>query len=184
MALKFAEKLEGQGKTGHITFIDGSPMMTRAFSQQHCKENNEEYIQNHIIETLLTSLVVKLDTEYVEKILALSTWNEKVEAIADLIKMQNVYGKEYLVLMLNALANRTKITLHLPDKLCMLKSTTATLIRTNISPFGELKEDYGLDLNFKKKIEVQFLDANHFSILESPQLIDNLNKLYSCLEKK
>lgn len=182
LALKFAEKLESLGKVGHVTFIDGAPMMTRAFAQQHYKENSDEYIQNHIVESLLTSLHVTLDTEYAKNILALPTWNEKVEVIVDLIKAQNVYGKEYLVLMLNALANRIKITLNFPDKLCMLESTTATLIRPVASVFGEFKEDYGLDLNFKKKIEVRCLEANHFSILESPQLIENLNHLHSCLK--
>lgn len=182
MALKYAEKLERIGKTGHVTFIDGAPVMTRIFAQQHYKEHSEEYIRNHFVGNLLTSLLTKQNSEYVNNVLDLPTWDEKINAVVEIISSQNIYSKEYLMLMLNALVNRTRMILNLPDKLCMLETTTATLIRPVTSAVGDLKENYELDLNFKTDVEVKCVEGNHFSILESPQVLEILNKIHSSLE--
>lgn len=175
LALKIAEKLESLGKTGHISSIDGSPSFIKKLVMLQFK--TEDVIQNLLVVLICSNIFTILDETFIKEVLAYKTWEEKVEKLTSLD--QNVYGKEYLKLMANALFNRVKTVFNSETlKISKLKSTSM-LIRPNSASLTNIDEAYDLDENFKKKVKVTFLDGNHFSILENPSLIELLNLLHS-----
>lgn len=181
IALKLAEKLEANGKTGEITFIDAAPALLKSYSLTRYKNSSDEQIQNNIIENL--TLVVWGRSIDVKPITTLLTWEEKINQILAHVTDQQIYGKEYLRLILNALFNRTKIVLNTDTKISSLTKSQATLIRPSI-PFSpeDIDEKYELQLNFKENVELMYLEGNHFTVLDNPLLLKILSKTYSKLK--
>lgn len=183
VALKLAEKLEAEGKYGVITFLDGAPTLIRALASDHYKNSNDEAsIQNSVIIYIFSNVFGTVDDNFVNKVSSLGTWNEKVDLILEFTNMQKQYGKEYLRSILNALVNRVKIIMTTDVKISSLKSTLATLVRPTIASVKNISENYDLDVNFKEKVDVMYLEGNHFSLLENPLLLETLNNVHSTLE--
>lgn len=183
VALKLAEKLEAEGKYGVITFLDGAPSLIRALASDHYKNSNDEAsIQNSVINYIFSIAFGTVDDNFVTKVSSLETWNEKVDLILEFTNMQKQYGKEYLRSIVNALVNRVKIIMTTDVKVSSLKSTLATLVRPTIASVKNISENYDLDVNFKEKVDVLYLEGNHFSLLENPLLLETLNNVHSTLE--
>lgn len=183
IALKMAQKLESLGKTGHITFIDGAPDLIKTLALETYKMDSDAEIQNSVIKHIFANVYSNIGEDFAKEVLSQPSWAEKVEKIVELSTVQKVYGKEYLKLMLNALVNRIKIILKTDTKISSIEHCSSTLLRPNTMSVTNISESYELDKNFKKKVEVIFMDGNHFSILENPKLVEQLNTTHSQLEK-
>lgn len=182
IALKLAEKLESGGKAGRITFVDAAPALIKNMLLARHEHSTDEQIQNSVIETLVLSVWDNNPID-VKSVLSLPTWDEKVNQVLMFVADQQLYGKEYLRLMFNALLNRVKVVLSNDLKITSLTKSKATLIRPNIPWVLNINEKYDLQLNFKEEVKLLFLDGNHFTILENPLLLDTLNKIHSEFEK-
>lgn len=183
VALKLAETLEAEGKSGVISFLDGAPALIRALTSEHYKVVTDDAIQNSIIIYSYSTIFGTIDEEFVTKVLSLKTWNEKVEYCLEFSNNQKQYGKEYLRNILHALINRVKIVMTTDIKISSLSNTTAKLIRPTVASVKNIKEDYNLDVNFNDPVDVSYLEGNHFSILENPLLLETLNNIHSKIEK-
>lgn len=181
-ALKIAELLERNGKSGMITFIDGSPALLKAIAMGNSKSISDEEIQQRVLAISFAAIHSKADESFVKECFCQPTWSGKVEKAATSPEIQRNYSKEYLTMILNAIFNRTKIILKSDLKVCSTSRTKATLIRPTTASVVNISENYDLDVNFKDKVEVKYLEGNHFSILENPELVENLNALHSLLE--
>jgi fatty acid synthase, animal type len=182
LALKIAEKLESIGKTGHITFIDGAPLFIKTLAVEHYKVTTDEELQNSVIAQIFATVFTNLEEDYVKEVFNQPTWQDKVNKVVEFNTVQKVYGTEYLKLMLNAMVNRIKIILSSDTKISSIKKCSATLLRPNTASVANINETYDLDENFKNKVDVIYLDGTHFSILENPKLIEELNSLHNQLE--
>lgn len=182
LALKLAEKLEDLGKVGHITFIDGSPLFLKAMALENFKTHSEEEFQKLIILQVVQVAYCNLDNELLKEVFSEPTWEDKINRITELSSGQNIYGKEYMKLLLTAIRNRTKIVLNSESKICSIEKCSSTLIRAKTTSIKNIDEAYELDQNFTKKVDVMYLDGSHFSILENPELPEVLNKIHSKIE--
>ena len=140
---------------------------------------SEDLIQNSLIGQICSNIFTSLDEKFIRELLAYKTWQEKVEKLINLD--QSVYGKEYLKLTANAIFNRIKIVFNSETMKCSKLNSTSTLVRPIGASITNIDEAYDLDDNFKKKVKVAYLDGNHFSILENPNLVELLNLLHSDL---
>lgn len=183
VALKLAELLEKRGKSGRITFIDGAPAMLKTVASETYKAQTEEEIQNAVLAFSFTVLFKTIDETFVKECLCQPTWKEKVEKATSHQEAQKAYNKDYLELMLNAIVKRVQIMLSSDIKLCSAERTQATLIRPTKATLSNATECYDLDVNFKDKVDVKYLEGDHFSVLENPEMIATLNNLHSLLEQ-
>jgi fatty acid synthase, animal type len=135
----------------------------------------EENVPNLLSAHICTNFFSTVDENFIKKLWTLKTWQEKVELMTSV--EQNLYGKEYLKLMATALINRIKFVFGIDAKVTSTLSCTSTLIRPSKNTISNIDEAYNLDENFKKKVEVTYLEGNHFSILENPDLINLLHKI-------
>lgn len=182
IALKLAELLENKGKSGRITFIDGAPLFLMALAAQFSKVQTDEALHHLVLANIFSTLSTQ-DEKFINECFSQPTWEEKVKLTTSSIDALKLYRKEYLELMMHALLNRMKIVLKTDIKVCSTKRTDATLIRPTTASVADISESYDLDVNFKEKVDVKYLEGNHFSILENPNLVDYLNNLHSTLEK-
>lgn len=181
IALKLAEKLESLGKIGHITFIDGAPVFLKTLAVEHFKERTDlEWVQNAVLVNILSNILREIvDDEFILEVLKQQTWAEKTNMLADYPKFKNLYGKEYSNAVMNALAYRVWIILTGDTTITSLSNTSALLVRPNTASVTNISENYDLDVNFKKGlVEVNYLDGDHFSILENPKLMETVNGLH------
>lgn len=111
-----------------------------------------------------------------------TTFNDKANRLVEISSGKQIYGKDYLKLMLIALINRIKIILNTSIKISSISHSTATLLRPTTASVANISESYDLDVNFKEKVKVKFLDGNHFTILENPELLEIINQIHSELE--
>lgn len=78
--------------------------------------------------------------------------------------------------MANALVNRLKLVLEMKScELQKLRATPFKLIRPTSTSVNSLDEYYGLNSYTDKKIHLKFIEGNHESIIESQDLIEELN---------
>lgn len=181
--MKLAEILERKGKSGRITFIDGAPALLKAIVSEYIKEQNDEAVQQGALLAIFSVISKASDDKFIAKCFKAPTWDEKVVALSSNEEALRLYGKEYLALMIHAIFNRIKIVLKSDVKICSAKRTVGTLIRPTTASVNSISESYDLDVNFEEKLDVKYLEGNHFSILENPELVDNLNDLHSMIEK-
>lgn len=177
-ALKLAEKLESQGKSGTITFIDGAPIYLKMLTAG--RYQTDDQLQNDIIDFITAgSMKGVLDLQSVSASL---TWDEKIKHVLSFITDQQKYGKDYLRLLLHAVFNRMKIALYTDAKISSLEKTKSILIRPKVAWIPNINEHYDLQVNFKEKVRLSYLDGTHFTILENPMLLDTLNQIHSEIE--
>lgn len=181
IALKLAEILEANGKTGHVTFIDGSPLMIKTIACEYYKVRTDDAIQKSVIGHILSTVFTDLDDEFVKNVSSEPTWEGKVDKIAHFSDAKKIYAEEFMRLMLIALLNRVKIILDTDIKISNIVNSTSSLIRPNTSSVANISENYDLDINFKNPVEVMFLDGNHITILENPSLVEVLNNLHATI---
>lgn len=184
IALKLAEKLESLGKAGHITFIDGAPAFLKALTVEHIKERTDiEYVQNVVLGNILANTLRDVvDDEFILQVFKQPTWAEKTNMLADYPKFLNLYGKEYSNAIMNALVNRIRLVLMADTTISSLTNTTALLVRPITVSVINISENYDLDVNFKEgHVDVNYLDGDHFSILENPKLMETVNQLHASI---
>ncbi|CAO1403431.1 unnamed protein product [Diamesa serratosioi] len=177
ICLELACVLEKTGKKGKIVLIDGSPLFLNKLVS-NLMLNTEEELQNYLLSTII-NIAFPEECDFITKnVITNSTWDAKIDKLIEFTSAQNLYSSNYMKNITNALMNRTKMMINLDvDAFKPLKSTPLSLIRPNQASVTEIDEDYGLQKLCKQKINLQFIDGNHSTVLDNVRLIEIINKL-------
>jgi fatty acid synthase len=149
---------------------------------EHYKIQTDEAIQNSILAHIIDIVFSSSDKKILQEVFAQTTLDERVQKIVNFSDSQHIYGSKFIKLMVIALVNRVKIILNRDVKISSITKSTATLIRAKTATISNISEDYGLNSNFKQKINVTHLDGNHFTLLENPLLLEILNKIHADMQ--
>lgn len=182
IALKLAEILEAQGKTGQLTLIDGSPQFIKLFSAEFMKAGTTEAdMQNLLLAHLISNVFSTISDNIKLEIMRQSTWPAKTAMLMEHSIKQNMYGEIYLTTVINGVVNRMLIASQVkPEEKNTLRSK-ATLIRASIAPFANITDDYDLGGFFTNELDLFFVEGDHSSILQNSVLFDFLNKIHSSI---
>lgn len=176
ICLELASILEKNGKKGKLILIDGAPLFLKKLVSSHAFD--EEGLQNYLLSTII-ALVFPEDSDYITKnTISKPTWDVKIEKLIEFTAKQNIYSNNYIRDITNALIIRTKLLIDLDvDAFKTLQSTPLTLIRPTEASVIEIDEDYAL-LNYcQQKINLQFVDGNHITVLDNFKLIEIINTI-------
>lgn len=183
VALLLAEKLEKLGKTGQITLIDGAPGLMKAMVLENFKgQIDDESIRNSVLAHVITNVVKDVSEDFGTSILKQSKWSVKTAMIADALNSASLHDEEESTAVMNALVNRIWMIISTQNVVSSLNTTTSTLIKPSTPSATSISENYAIDGNFKKKTSVEYLDGDHFTILENPKLIEIMNRLHGSTE--
>lgn len=183
VALLLAQKLEKLGKTGQITFIDGAPGLMKAMVLENFKgQIDDECIRNSVLTHIINNVVKDVSEDFGPKVLKQQKWSDKTSMIANVLNFTSSHDPEESTAVMNALVNRIKMIICTQNIITSLKTTSSTLIKPSTPSTTSVSENYAIDENFKKKPSVEYLDGDHFTILENPKLIQIMNRLHESTE--
>lgn len=179
ITLKLASILEENGFTGKIILIDGAPMfVNRLAADQLPIDSSDDFIQTILLSTVVPTVFPQDNGEFTKVVLSLTTWEARINKLIELSKNQQLYSDNYIREMSNALFNRIRIILNLDlNSFKPLINTPISFIRPSQASVVDIDEDYGLSKYSKQKINLQFVEGNHMSMLDNSNLTDFINEV-------
>lgn len=175
ICLELASVLEKTGKKGQIILIDGAPMFLNKLVSIF---DDEEELQNYLLSTIIALSFPEESEITTNNVLENLTWDVKVDELVKFTTKQNIYSSSFVRNISKALLNRMKLLIDLDiDAFKQLQSTPLSLIRSTEAAVIEIDEDYGLQKFCKQKINLQFVDGNHMTVLDNVKLIEIINTI-------
>jgi fatty acid synthase len=178
LALKLAKFLESHGKSGNVMMIDGSPnFMHRISTMLISDDNNDDFIKQLIIMTVIKILFRDRAQEVSTKVLSQKNVHDQVETFLDLAQHEREYSVDYGRKMLTGLFNRLKMLRNMNvDSFPVLQKSKLSFVKASVSSLNDFDEDYGLkNYVHNNDIEMNVLDGDHVTVLNNIKLIDLIN---------
>lgn len=171
ITLEIAKLLENSGKTGRVLLIDGSPQMMKKLASQITQGDiSEERLQASILSLALGTLTLQEKRSFMESILSAGPWDAKVEKFIELTRNEHPYSDEYGRIMLNCLLERVRLTINQDfSEINRIKGEIMLVRPTEIS-VQDIDDDYGVSAWTEGNTKLKFLEGNHFTIMENPDL--------------
>jgi fatty acid synthase, animal type len=173
-ALKIASLLEAKGKRGNLLLVDGSPFFLKKLlidQVEKINSNWEEILEVMVLNGVTDLVMPNKNHEVIECMHSKLSWTEKVDKILKMSKNFNVYSETYVKNMINVLLNNTKImyTLNFED-FPVLTNTKVKLVRPKDGVLKDIEKDYELSRLCKQPIDVRFINGNHITMLDNPEI--------------
>lgn len=177
--MKIANLLECQGKTGHVTIIDGSAQFIHKFAKSMLDDSSDDNIESKVILRCIQLLFPDDFVDFSKKVFVQKSWETRLDAFVDIFESTehtSQYSAAYGRKMLSSLVQRIKIIID-ADKIELqkLKFTPISLIKPKTAYNFEVDEDYGLGKFSNEKVKVSLVDGNHATILKNIELSSLLN---------
>lgn len=183
-ALRIAALLESKGKTGHITFVDGSPTFLKLMSEdQFLESTSEDYLRQLLISHVLSNILSELPDSLKKEIFLQPSWDEQVAALIKHTDMKHKYSDEYLQFILNFLVSRARLLATTTSDIDDVMKASTILVRPATFSLMDVSEDYNLSKNFEKKMKIVFLEGNHTSILENEKFVELMNETHAEIQR-
>lgn len=178
IGIRIAKALEAQNKSGQLILIDGAPKFLKAMaSAQVTDTQDENMIQAAVLSSLISIGLPENNEGIMKFVFSETTWEARLDKFLEVTKDLSPYSNEYGKRIMNAFLNRIKLALNLDlEAFPKLQTTKVTLLRSSEYTVFDIEEDYGLDSICSEKVEITFIEGNHETILDNPQLLDALNK--------
>lgn len=188
IAMKIASMLEQLGKRGHVVLIDGSPAFLKRLAQGLVKAKtlNDQVDDVSLMMMFNRFCGSELLDQFTMQLMKCENRQSKIQLIIDFLSndIKTKYSQQYLENITVAILNRLKAVINLNiegDKLGhvmdeKLKSAI-TLIRPTQVSFSDIVEDYGLQTYTEQPVTVNYVEGNHFSVLENVDLANIINNI-------
>lgn len=177
ICLELASILEKNGKKGKLVLIDGAPLFIKKLVSNDVFADDEA-LQNYLLSTIIVLLFPE-DYDFIAKnVVAKPSFDVKIDKLIEFTSKQNLYSSNFVKNILKALFNRTKMLITLDvDAFEILQFTPLSLIRPTEASVIEIDEDYALQKYCPQKINLQFVDGNHFTVLDNLKLSEIINAI-------
>lgn len=179
IALDLAQKLEARGMTGQVLLIDGAPMLLKRLATDTSGAVSEDLFKGLEELTMLAGIKLMFsneEQEYWNKISVEDSYEARVEKYIELSEDRRNYSAYYTRETMIGVLNRIKMAAtYKLDHFEPIKSDI-TLLRPNQATLLDIEEDYGVAAYTKGQFNLKFIEGNHATILENPQLLDIINE--------
>lgn len=186
VTLEIAHALEEMGMKGHIMLIDGSPLWLKQLSYAHIgtQQISDEAAQGLLLVGIV-NLVLPDDNpeEIIASLAHIPTWSEKVDHLVAYGAKNNIkYSDEYLRKMVISLFNRLRLIFDFDINAVKKVKSSITLVRPTEVAVVDIDEDYELSKLTEGTVQLRFIEGNHASMLDNPQLAQIINDVDPNLE--
>jgi fatty acid synthase, animal type len=175
--LEMARVLEATGMTGHVLLIDGAPEFLKKTS---IRLLGDDYMADSLQSTLFMEIarVILPDASAadIKTILATPQWTERVDCIVQLARKQNRFSELYIRHVVATIFNRIRIALNIDLKNFEPIKSPIMLVRPNVMSLADIDEHYGLAQCTQGEVITKFIEGNHVTMLENPELALIINK--------
>lgn len=191
IAVKIASMLEKRGQVGHVILIDGSPAYLKRLAQGLTKTKTTDD-DNLLIMVMFRHLCSSdLSEAFMARLSECTDWPMKVDLVVEFLSDEVVatYSREYLHDIIVAILNRLKVVISLnvtdDDVSGVIGSklkSSITLVRPTQASFTDIIEDYGLNQYSEHAIDIKYVEGNHLTVLDNPELTNIINNVTSTTE--
>lgn len=177
VSLELASILEQNGKKGKLVLIDGAPLFMKKLVSNNVFADDEA-LHNYLLSTII-ALLFPEDCDFITKnVVTKPSFDVKIDKLIEFTSKQNLYSSNFVKNISKALFNRTKMLIALDvDAFKILQFTSLSLIRPTESSVIEIDEDYALQKYCPQKINLQFVDGNHITVLDNLKLSEIINTI-------
>ncbi|XP_070494680.1 fatty acid synthase-like [Chironomus tepperi] len=182
LALKIAEILENEGKSGQIIQLDGSPQFIHRFSHKMMTEKTLEDMSSSISMVLFNALMPYVDQNDVKTAFTKhDNWESRTEKLINLSSDKLPFTYEFISQnVIAAYINRFKMSLNIKDDAFpILKSTKISLIKATKSSVNGIHKDYALSQYSTHPVKISIIDGDHVTLLTNPVLNSNIEDILS-----
>lgn len=179
LAIKLAKLLEPNGLTAEVVSVDGSIALFKQSMQKFMPPHSslDESIQHFIVMQLVFEILPNMELTEIERVLKeKKTFEDRVDAFIDMMP-KSKYSKAYLKNFGYGLLNRLRMILNEDDK-CEADErirSNITLIRPTVHLVPDIENNYNLDQYTDGQVSVRFVDGNHLSMMNNPELYSIIN---------
>lgn len=179
VTLEIAHALEENGMKGHIMLIDGSPLWLKQLSYAHIgtQQVSDEAAQALLLVGIINNLLPDDNPEEIIASMAdFPTWSAKVDHLVAYGAKNNIkYSEEYLRKMVNSLFSRLRLTFDFDINAVHKVKSSITLVRPTEVAVVDIDEDYELSKLTEGSVQLKFIEGNHSTMLDNPQLANLIN---------
>ncbi|KAL7036630.1 hypothetical protein ACKWTF_008883 [Chironomus riparius] len=175
MAMKLAKVLEQHGKVGRIVLIDGAPKLLKTLAVDQLPDNwTDDMVRNIILTMIIISCIPEDNGTIIKEILAIPSFDARIKKLAT---RQTMYSEEYGLKICSAFVNRLILTAKVDLNTFEKVDAKFSLIRPSEPSITEIEEDYDLGQYTNKHVAVKYLEGNHATLLDNPNLPAELNNM-------
>lgn len=176
LTLKLASLLENNGKTGSVTFVDGSPEFLYKLANTTIEDKSDENIQSMVILPCIRLLFPDEFEEVAKKVFSENSWETRLETFVEIGAKRSQYSAEYGIKMLKAIVKRVKMSLKANEiEFEKIQNSSVQLIKPTNSSVADVAEDHGLGKYFSQEVVINIIEGDHASILKNPEFVRILN---------
>lgn len=180
VTMEIAHALEEMGMKGHVLLIDGSPLWLKQLGYAHI--GGTQKVSDEMVQAILLMAIVNLvfSEDNPEEIIAtfvdFKTWTDKVNHLVDYgLKSNLKYSENYLRKMVFSLYSRLRLIFDFDINAVQKLKSSITLVRPTEVAVVDIDEDYELSKLTEGTVQLKFVEGNHATMLDNPQLAQIIN---------
>lgn len=184
LAIELAKVLEQNGLTGEVVCADGSLLLFKRFMKAIMPnvEATHENAQNFILSQMAFEMMPELQPDAVRTVLLEEkTWENRIDKFISLNKKlirKREFSDAYLKDIGYGISNRVKMVLAENEEYTGEKmQADITLIRPTKHLLADIDADYQLNRYTNGKVNVEFIEGNHLTMLDNEQLYKIINDI-------
>lgn len=178
VALRLAQLFERTGGIGRVVLVDGAPVYLKRLEAAITKSTSRDENRENVLVTLaFYNLCSGGDTEkFATKLADCDSWSKKMDLLHDCLPdaIKTAYSTPYLHKIIAAMSNRLKAVSKLSDTgtddTVVKLQSPITLIRPTQASFTDIADDYELSNLATRPIDVRYVQGNHLSMLDNPEV--------------
>lgn len=187
ITLEIARALEEMGMKGHILLIDGSPHWLKQLGYGHIggtQKVGEEVIQMMLLTTIINIVYPEDNPEdLIASMVDFPSWPDKVNhLVAYGLEINLKYSEEYLRNMVYSMYSRLRLVFDFDINAVAKLKSSITLVRPTEVAVVDIDEDYELSKYTDGSIQLKFIEGNHSTMLDNPELAQIINDVDPNLE--
>jgi fatty acid synthase len=177
LALELASKLEGDNMTGDLIMLDGGPDYLKHPDTYSQFRYMEDYA-TQVIAAMVNEAYPENDINYELLFAGLRTMEQKIEKILNYFKSSIEYQiYDNLLKIFLGMAKREKFYKEYDGGYLQKIESKILLVRVNdFHSHSYCNETYGLNRYARHDVAVKFVEGNHITMYENPELAQIVNE--------
>ncbi|GAB1860823.1 Fatty acid synthase [Camponotus japonicus] len=176
VAIDLVRRLEAINFKGRLVLIDGAPEQVRLMCEHYIPSSNDVELQINILIFILEIYEAGSSEKVLMILKECKTWKERFDIFA-----KHFLAINTLLSPVNLKTLCTTVYKHLvairqydPSTLSPIKSPIM-LLKATLSPVYKIEEDYGLHKITRNKVEIYYIEGDHFTILRNKKVAAAIN---------
>lgn len=180
VTLEIAHALEEIGMKGHILLIDGSPLWLKQLGYAHIggtQKVSDETVQAMLLIAIVNHVMPDDNSEeIIASLVDFATWPEKIDHLVDYGTKNNLkYSEDYMRRMVYSMYGRLRLIFDFDINAVPKVKSSITLVRPTEVAVVDIEEDYELSKYTEGTVQLKFVEGNHSTMLDNPQLTQIIN---------